>query len=132
MKTYSFRTPAFNKQISKLSPELQHQARVAFSHWAVGDGLAQSKRTNRDSSAISVRISESVRAVGMQIPTDDGIAVVWFFAGSHSEYEKMLDSRAFTQNLTKIREKIPHYQQRMSAQEGLVTPQKLARLHQKP
>lgn len=120
MRIFSFRSPSFNKQLEKLSPDLQRQAKEAFEHWACSDGLMQAKRVNRNSAAIAVRVSESVRAVGMEIPNEEGLCVAWFFIGSHSDYEKMLNSKVLTQQLSQLKDKIPRYQERIKHQEGEV------------
>ncbi len=84
-------TTAFRSRLSRLPAEVQAHARDAYrqferdpSHRAL-----QFKRVHPSLPIYSARISKGYRAVGQR----EGDLVVWFWAGTHAEYDGLLRRR---------------------------------------
>ena len=81
--------PDFRRDFGRLPEEVRQRARDAYRRFAADPahpGL-RFKRIHSDLPLWSVRISDTYRAVGVR-RTDDQI--VWFFIGTHAEYERLL------------------------------------------
>ena len=79
---------SFRRDFAKLPSEIQKRARAAYRRFRNDpshSGL-QFKRLHSQLPLWSVRITDSYRAVGIR--TDD--TIVWFFIGTHAEYDRML------------------------------------------
>jgi hypothetical protein len=74
-----------------LPESVQEQARTAyrrFQHDPAHPGL-RFKRVHPTEPIYSVRVSLDYRAVGVM----DGETIVWYWIGSHADYEKQLSKR---------------------------------------
>lgn len=81
---------SFRRDFAKLPREIQERARAAYRRFRENPnhpGL-QFKRLHTTLPLWSVRITDSYRAVGVR--NDD--TIIWYFIGTHAEYEKMLNS----------------------------------------
>lgn len=84
-------TSQFRKQFAALPTEVQRQSRAAYRRFRQ-DPYHQSlrfKRVHTDAPLYSVRISKGYRAVGQR----EGDLVVWFWIGSHADYDNLLRRR---------------------------------------
>jgi mRNA-degrading endonuclease RelE of RelBE toxin-antitoxin system len=87
----SRRHPSFRRDFAKLPREVQGRAREAYRRFQADPhhpGL-QFKQLHSSFDLWSVRVSDSYRAVGVRKPDD---SIVWFFIGTHAEYDKLLAS----------------------------------------
>ena len=87
----SRRTKAFVRLLAQLPPDVVKQAKEAYRLWTRDPshpGLRFKKIQNLDN-VWSVRISRNYRAVGVR----DGEKVVWFWIGSHADYDQLLRMR---------------------------------------
>lgn len=81
-------TTGFRKAFSRLPGPIQEQARSAYRQFQ-RDPWHPSLRFKSVHAALpihAVRISKGYRALGQR---DDG-GIVWFWIGSHAEYDKLL------------------------------------------
>jgi mRNA-degrading endonuclease RelE of RelBE toxin-antitoxin system len=83
--------PSFRRDFERLPAEVQARAREAYRRFAADPFHAglRFKRLHTKLPLWSVRISESYRAVGVRKSENE---MVWFFIGTHAEYEKLLRS----------------------------------------
>lgn len=81
-------TDRFRKAFQKLPPHVQRQARKAYRLWQHDPHHAslQFKQVHAARPIYSVRIGIGWRALGVQ----SGDEMVWFWIGSHAEYDKLL------------------------------------------
>ncbi|MEX2169522.1 MAG: hypothetical protein WD851_09430 [Pirellulales bacterium] len=82
--------PSFRRDFAKLPLEVQRRARAAYRRFEADPshpGL-QFKPLHTTLPLWSVRVSGSYRAVGAR----DGDRIVWFFIGTHAEYDLLLAS----------------------------------------
>ena len=81
--------PSFWKEYAKLDAELKKRARKIYQLWAENPfhPSLRFKCVNQSEGFWSVRITRGIRAVGMM--NDD--TVVWFWIGSHNDYEAFSD-----------------------------------------
>jgi len=81
-------TEKFWKLYFDLPTDMQKQAKIAYSQFKDNPyhPSLQFKRIHSVKPIYSVRINIDCRTVGIV----DGIEVVWFWIGSHREYEKIL------------------------------------------
>ena len=84
----SRRLPAFRSQLKKLPTEVQSQAANAYRAFQVDpwSGDLTFKRIQGEKDVWSVRVSAQHRAVGRW----RGDEMVWFFIGTHAEYDATL------------------------------------------
>jgi len=85
----SRRTLQFKKLFDQLPAQVQQQARDAYRLWQTNPahpGLDFKKINQRKWSIYSVRIGIRWRALGVL----DEDKVVWFWIGSHAEYDRLL------------------------------------------
>ncbi|MEM1042052.1 MAG: hypothetical protein AAGI91_05425 [Bacteroidota bacterium] len=81
-------TAQFRKRLAALPEEVQEQAQAAYRQFR-RDPYHKSlrfKRVHARDPIYSARISKGYRAVGQR----DGNLVVWFWAGSHADYDNLL------------------------------------------
>ena len=86
----SVTTRPFRRRFRSLPPEIQRQARLAYSLFRDNPrhpGL-RFKKVHPSQPIYSARISQDYRAVGV-LKADE---IIWFFIGSHSEYDTLLRS----------------------------------------
>ena len=84
----SHTTAKFWKLYSALPTDIRKQAKTAYSQFKNNPyhpGL-QFKRVHSNKPVYSVRINIDYRAVGIV----DDAEIIWFWIGSHREYEKIL------------------------------------------
>ncbi|MEM9089742.1 MAG: hypothetical protein AAGC93_13465 [Cyanobacteria bacterium P01_F01_bin.53] len=81
-------TAKFRKAFANLPASVQKQARQAYRQFQQ-DPAHPSLRFKQVHSTLpiySARVSKSYRAVGQR----DGDTMIWFWIGSHAEYDKLL------------------------------------------
>jgi hypothetical protein len=80
------------RDFARLSEEVRQRAREAYRRFVADPNhpSLRFKRLHSDRPLWSVRISDAHRAVGLR-RTDHEI--VWFFIGTHAEYEQLLRKR---------------------------------------
>ena len=79
----------FQKLLSDLPLDIQKLAKEAYTHFKSNPyhpGL-HFKRVHSTKPIFSVRISLNTRALGLQNDNE----IIWFWIGSHSEYDKLLN-----------------------------------------
>jgi hypothetical protein len=84
-------TARFWKLFDALPDEIQRQARAAYTRFEIDPrhpGL-RFKRIHGSDRLVSARVSRSYRVVGVQKSPDE---VVWFWIGSHTDYEQLLSA----------------------------------------
>ena len=81
-------TERFRKAFRKLPPHVQRQTRAAYRLWMRDPShpSLRFKRVHAKEPIYSVRVGLGWRAVG--VGSDN--ALVWFWIGSHAEYDKLL------------------------------------------
>ncbi|MEO0771054.1 MAG: hypothetical protein AAFY72_16800 [Cyanobacteria bacterium J06649_4] len=81
-------TAKFRKALSNLPNSVQKQASKAYRQFRRDPNhpSLRFKQVHSDLPIYSARISKNYRAVGQR----DGDTVVWFWIGSHAEYDKLL------------------------------------------
>ncbi len=79
----------FRKDFSRLPSVIQKQARVAYRLFIMDPGHPglRFKKLPPHDNIWSVRISGDYRAMGRR----NGEVIVWFFIGSHADYDQLLD-----------------------------------------
>lgn len=85
----SHTTERFRKLLANLPKEIQKQAKEAYTVFEKDPhhpGL-RFKRVHSKRPIYSVRVSRDYRALGIQ---QDG-EMIWFWIGSHSDYDKILN-----------------------------------------
>ena len=85
----SHTTEQFRKLLAELPKKIQKQAKDAYTHFKndpYHPGV-HFKRVHSTRPIYSARISIDYRAVGIQKDNE----IVWFWVGSHSDYEKLLN-----------------------------------------
>jgi hypothetical protein len=86
----SVTTQHFRKAFAKLPPSVKEYARKAYKLWQKNPnhpGL-HFKKVHKTKPIFSVRISIAWRAIGVK---QDNNIMIWFWIGSHSEYDKLID-----------------------------------------
>ncbi len=81
--------PHFRRDFSRLPKKIRDRAREVYKRFAIDPshpGL-EFKKLNVEQPVWSVRINDNYRAVGVRISNDQ---IIWFFIGSHSQYDKLL------------------------------------------
>lgn len=83
--------PSFWKAYERLGKDIKKQARKSYEIWRKNPfhPLLNFKCVNQEESVWSLRISRGYRALCLF----DGDLVVWFWVGSHDEYEKLIRKR---------------------------------------
>jgi hypothetical protein len=86
MKSHT--TSRFRKSLAQLPKTIQRQAREAYLLFIENPyhPSLRFKQLHPTLPIYSVRISINYRAVGMR----EGDTVIWFWAGSHDDYQKLL------------------------------------------
>lgn len=85
---HSHRTRRFREAFDHLPKEIQMKARKAFKLWKADPyhPSLQFKKVHPNDPIVSVRIALGWRAVGIR----EQNTVVWFWTGTHSEYDKVI------------------------------------------
>ena len=83
-------TERFRQAFDGLPPDVRRQARSAFRLWQADPGhrSLQFKRVHPTQPIYSARIGLGWRALGV-LESD---TVVWFWIGSHADYDRLIDS----------------------------------------
>jgi len=86
----SFTTERFRTCLARLPQEIQRQAREAYTRFAENPShpSLRFKRVHPTEPVYSVRVSLDYRALGAR----DGDTMIWFWIGSHADYDRMLTS----------------------------------------
>ncbi len=86
----SVTTERFRKALERLPDSVQTQARKAYELWQDDPShpSLEFKRLRTKEPIYSVRVGIHWRAIGVK----DDNAIVWFWIGSHSDYDKLLES----------------------------------------
>ena len=85
-------TAGFRKLLAALSREVRRQARSRYRQFLENPrhpGL-RFKQIHGSDRLVSVRVGREYRAVGVRRSPDE---IVWFWIGTHEEYEKLLAKR---------------------------------------
>ncbi|HXQ50806.1 MAG TPA: hypothetical protein VN802_06920 [Stellaceae bacterium] len=84
----SVANPRFWRCFAALPSEIQRRAQLAFRQWQVDPNHSSLdfKRVHMSRPVYSVRIGLRWRALGVR----EGDTVVWFWIGSHSDYDRLL------------------------------------------
>lgn len=80
-------TNEFRKLFADLPKQVQEQTRAAYHQFREDPSYPglRFKKVHPELPIYSVRISKSYRAVGQL----DGNTVIWFWVGSHAEYDRL-------------------------------------------
>jgi mRNA-degrading endonuclease RelE of RelBE toxin-antitoxin system len=83
-------TKKFRQALSKLPKQAQIQARTAYRQFKKNPNhpSLRFKKIHQKLPIYSVRVSRDYRAVGQM----DRDTVIWFWIGSHTDYDKLLSS----------------------------------------
>ncbi len=84
----SVTTTKFRKAFDKLPEEIQQRARNSYNVWKQ-DPYHTSlhfKQVHQHQPIFSVRVGLSYRALGVK----EGDTIIWFWIGSHEEYNKLI------------------------------------------
>lgn len=81
-------TAEFRKSFAALPKQVQEQAREAYRQFKENPSYPslRFKKVHPELPIYSARISNNYRAVGQL----DGDTVIWFWVGSHAEYDRLL------------------------------------------
>ncbi|WP_071932256.1 hypothetical protein [Picosynechococcus sp. PCC 7003] len=81
-------TTKFRKALASLPDAIQKQARSAYRQFQKDSAhpSLRFKQVHPNLPIYSARISKNYRAVGQR----DGDTIIWFWIGSHAEYDKLL------------------------------------------
>ena len=84
----SRRTQRFQESFARLPPDIQAQAQQVYQLFRDDPGYPglRFKKVHQTEPIYSVRVSRGYRAVG--VLKDD--VIVWFWIGSHSDYDRLL------------------------------------------
>jgi hypothetical protein len=86
----SVTTVRFRNCFDPLPENVKSAARKAYEHWKNNPAhpSLQFKVVNQQNSIYSVRVSLSYRALGVKT----GDTLIWFWIGSHAQYDELLKS----------------------------------------
>lgn len=86
----SITTERFRKAYSELPPHIQDSARKAYKLWKINPRhpSLQFKQIHNTKPIYSVRIALAWRSIGVK----QSNTIIWFWIGSHADYDKMIDS----------------------------------------
>lgn len=86
----SVTTVRFRKAYAYLPEHIQEQARKAYLQWKKNSQhpSLQFKQIHKIEPIFSVRISLSYRVIGVKKKDN----IIWFWIGSHADYDKMIAS----------------------------------------
>ncbi|MEG3931204.1 MULTISPECIES: ParE family toxin-like protein [unclassified Microcoleus] len=84
-------TAEFRKSFANLPKQVQEQAREAYRQFKENPNYPslRFKKVHPELPIYSARISNNYRAVGQL----DGDTVIWFWVGSHAEYDRLLSQQ---------------------------------------
>jgi hypothetical protein len=84
----SYTTASFREHFKLLSKQLQKQAREAYRHFQADPNYpgVRFKKVHPTKPIYSARVGKGHRAVGVL----EGDEIVWFWIGSHKEYERVI------------------------------------------
>lgn len=85
----SLTTTEFRKLFANLPKQVQEQTRAAYRQFKENPShpSLRFKKVHPELPIYSARISKNYRAVGQL----DGGTVIWFWVGSHAEYDRLLE-----------------------------------------
>lgn len=81
-------TPKFWKLYARLPPDVQRRARKAYQMWKENPRhpSLHFKRVDDEEPIYSARVSDDHRVPGVL----EGDTMIWYWIGSHDEYERLL------------------------------------------
>jgi mRNA-degrading endonuclease RelE of RelBE toxin-antitoxin system len=81
--------PQFRRDFTKLPRNIQQRAREAYRRFQADPSYPglQFKHLHTTQPLWSVRVTDSYRAVGVREADEK---IVWFFIGTHAEYDRLL------------------------------------------
>ncbi len=81
-------TERFRKAFSSLPAQVQQQARKSYQRFSVNPAQPslRFKQVHPSKPIYSARVGLGYRAIGVI----DGETIIWFWIGSHAEYDKLL------------------------------------------
>ena len=81
-------TGGFRRSFSQLSKQMQKQAREAYRHFQADPNYPslRFKKVHPTKPICSARVGKGHRALGVL----DGEEIIWFWIGSHKEYERVI------------------------------------------
>ena len=82
-------TKRFREALSKLPKDIQRQAQESYKLFSQDPNhpSLRFKKVHTNEPVYAARINIDYRAVGIV----DGEEIIWFWIGSHAEYDKLLD-----------------------------------------
>jgi len=83
--------PRFRKLFANLPVQIRKQAVKSFQQFQVDPGhpSLSFKQVHETKPIFSARVNDDIRVLGIRNPKDK---IVWFWIGSHNEYDKLLKS----------------------------------------
>lgn len=86
----SFTTRRFRKAFAALPKKVKDQARNAYRIFLQNPQAPtlKYKRIHADEAVYSVRVGRDYRALGVKSSND----IIWFWIGSHADYDKLIDN----------------------------------------
>lgn len=87
----SYTNERFRKAFRRLPPEVRKQARNAYKQFKENPyhNSLHFKKVSASEPIYSARVSLDYRVLGLR----DNDTIVWFWIGSHAEYEKILSKK---------------------------------------
>lgn len=106
-KIISRRTQSYMKLYEKLPKEVQEECQKAFESWKRDPSSITIKPlVALSNEAHSAEINRRYRALGFKSKDDEGkVGYVWFWVGSHEDYNKVIANHAVTSQIKKMRAK---------------------------
>ena len=96
----------FRKLYEDLPKNLKEEADKSFAHWQINPDSVHFKPINITHGNVwSARVTDKYRAIATKTEKDHQIIWVWFWIGTHNEYENLLNRR-LSKKINHLRE---HY-----------------------
>ena len=104
----SRRTESYKKLYDKLPKEVQDACQQAFVEWKNEPSSLVMKPLNQLSNeAYSAEINRRYRALGFKNKDSEGkTGYVWFWVGSHEDYNKVITNHVVTSQIKKMRSRM--------------------------
>jgi hypothetical protein len=104
----SRRTETYKKLLDKLPSDVQKACQDAFINWKKDPASLHMKPlTQLSGEAYSAEINRRYRALGFKTKDEKGkTGYVWFWVGSHEDYNKVIANQAVTSQIKKMRNRI--------------------------
>lgn len=104
----SRRTESYKKLLDKLPTDIQNACQDAFINWKKDpSSLIMKPLVQLSGEAYSAEINRKYRALGFKAKDDKGkTGYVWFWVGSHEDYNKVIANHAVTTQIKKMRNRV--------------------------